>query len=232
METKILCPGSPFRGIVCHFPLNLIFCAGADVRISNYQKSWKSCFGHVDQSINFSSFSDNAKFWDVIQHKRKDVLENGKQVHWIERLDKEFQFPLSASKTDEILHGEIDSLEKVKKSYVQLGKWDTIKSWLLAYLVLKHILAFSDCLWRRNLIFSYCELLVKSWLPLCKHGLILGFPQDGTSRGTSRDKPGRDVPLSLCPGTIFFLVPVSLCPGTRAGANVPGQKKNELKFFK
>ena len=44
---------------------------------------------------------------------------------------------------------------------------------------------------------------------------------------TGRDKPGRDVPLSLC-------------PGTRAGANVPGQTplsrdvpgQNELKIFK
>ena len=63
------------------------------------------------------------------------------------------------------------------------------------------------------------------------------FPRDGTSRGTSRDKPGRDVPLSLCPGTTKFPcpvvplsrdkkvlpVPLSLCPGTRAGTNVPGQ---------
>merc|ERR1712051_665434 len=66
---------------------------------------------------------------------------------------------------------------------------------------------------------------------------ILGFPRDGTSRGTSRDNLGRDVPLSLCPGTKKFPypvvplsrdkkvlpVPLSLCPGTRAGANVPGQ---------
>ena len=49
--------------------------------------------------------------------------------------------------------------------------------------------------------------------------LAVGFPQDGTSR----DKPGRDVPLSLCPGTKKNLVPVSLCPGTRAGAKIPGQ---------
>ena len=78
----------------------------------------------------------------------------------------------------------------------------------------------------------------------------LGFPGDGTSR----DKPGRDVPLSLCPGTKKFHcpvvplswdkkvlpVPVSLCPGTRSGANVPGQTplsrdvpgQNELKNFK
>ena len=61
----------------------------------------------------------------------------------------------------------------------------------------------------------------------------LGFPRDGTSR----DKPGWGVPLSLCPGTKkfpclivplsrdkkFLPVPLSLCPGTRAGANVPGQ---------
>ena len=57
----------------------------------------------------------------------------------------------------------------------------------------------------------------------------VGFPRDGTSRGTSRDNPGRDVPLSLCPGTKkipcpvvplsrdkkSFLVPLSLCPGTK-----------------
>ena len=76
----------------------------------------------MDQSNNFSSFSDNVKFWEVIQHKRKDVWENGERIHWIERLDKEFQFPLSESKTDEILHVEIDSLEKVKTSYVQLNE--------------------------------------------------------------------------------------------------------------
>ena len=43
----------------------------------------------------------------------------------------------------------------------------------------------------------------------------LAFPRDGTSRGTSRDKPGRDVPLSLCPGTRTFSL--SRCPF------VPGQ---------
>merc|ERR1712051_524714 len=32
-------------------------------------------------------------------------------------------------------------------------------------------------------------------------GFKLVFPRDGTSRRMSRDKPGRDVPLSLCPGT-------------------------------
>ena len=48
----------------------------------------------------------------------------------------------------------------------------------------------------------------------------LGFPRDGTSRGTNRDG------TSSCPfvlGQKKILVPVSLCPGTRAGANVPGQ---------
>ena len=51
---------------------------------------------------------------------------------------------------------------------------------------------------------------------------------------------GRDVPLSLCPGTKKILVPVSHCPGTRAWANVPGQTplsrpvpgQNDLKIFK
>ena len=37
--------------------------------------------GYSDQSNDFSSFSDNVKFWEVIQHKRKDVGENGEQVH-------------------------------------------------------------------------------------------------------------------------------------------------------
>ena len=49
--------------------------------------------------------------------------------------------------------------------------------------------------------------------------LSLVFPKDGTTR----DKPGRDVPLSLGPKTKQNLVPVSLCPGTRAGAKIPGQ---------
>ena len=64
----------------------------------------------------------------------------------------------------------------------------------------------------------------------------LVFPRDRTSR----DKPGRNVPLSLCPGTKKNLVPVSLCPGTRAGAKIPGQTplsrdvpgQNEFKNFK
>ena len=63
-------------------------------------------------------------------HKKKDAWEIGKQVHYIETLDKEFQFSRSASKRDEILHGEIDSLEKVKKKYVcsEQVKLDIIKS--------------------------------------------------------------------------------------------------------
>ena len=45
----------------------------------------------------------------------------------------------------------------------------------------------------------------------------LGFPRDG---------------MSFCPfvpGQKYFLVPLSLCTGTRAGAKIPGQKKNVLK---
>ena len=61
---------------------------------------------------------------------------------------------------------------------------------------------------------------------------IVGFPRDGTSRGTSH--------CPCVPGQKHFLVPVSLCPGTRAGANVLGQNplsrdipgQNELKTFK
>ena len=58
----------------------------------------------------------------------------------------------------------------------------------------------------------------------------VGFPRDGTSRGTSRDKPGRDVPLSLCPGTKKISCPGvplsrdkgrSKCPGTNSP--VPGR---------
>ena len=77
----------------------------------------------------------------------------------------------------------------------------------------------------RNLIRRITQPLVTGWK--------LGFPRDGTSR----DNPGRDVPLSLCPGTKkfpcpavplsrdkkSFLVPLSLCPGTRATAKIPGQ---------
>ena len=46
---------------------------------------------------------------------------------------------------------------------------------------------------------------------------------------------GREVPLSLCPGTKKNLVPVSLCPKTRAGENVPGQiplSRPGTKLFK
>ena len=57
---------------------------------------------------------------------------------------------------------------------------------------------------------------------------MLGFPRDGTSR----DKPGRDVPLSLCPGTKKFSCPGvplsrdkgrSKCPGTNS--SVPSRDK-------
>ena len=41
-------------------------------------------------------------------------------------------------------------------------------------------------------------------------GWVVAFPRDRTSRGTSLDNPGRDVPLSLC-------------PGTKAGAKIPGR---------
>ena len=41
----------------------------------------------------------------------------------------------------------------------------------------------------------------------------LGFPRDGMSRGTSRDKPGRDVPLSW--DKKVLPVPLSLCPETK-----------------
>ena len=71
---------------------------------------------------------------------------------------------------------------------------------------------------------------------------VLVFPRDGTSR----DKPGRDVPLSLCPGTKNFSCPGvplsrdkgrSKCPGTnssvpgRPGAKSPpkNQEKDVLK---
>ena len=64
----------------------------------------------------------------------------------------------------------------------------------------------------------------------------LGFPRDGTSRGMSRDKPGRDVPLSLCPGTKGR----SKCHGTNI--SVPArpttkqfknfQKKSQIYCFR
>ena len=69
---------------------------------------------------------------------------------------------------------------------------------------------------------------MKSW----KLVIQLGFPRDGTSRGTSR--------CPFVPGQKKILVPVSSCPGTRAGANVPWQTplsrpvpgQNNLKIFK
>ena len=72
-----------------------------------------------------------------------------------------------------------------------------------------------------------------------------GFPRDGTSRGTSREHPGKDEPLSLCPGTKKFpcpAVPLSRDkssrknPGTRS--SVPGRpvgqngQKNGQKMAK
>ena len=39
------------------------------------------------------------------------------------------------------------------------------------------------------------------------YGFKVGFPMDRSSRGTSRDKPGRDAPLFLCPGTKKFPCP-------------------------
>ena len=62
-------------------------------------------------------------------------------------------------------------------------------------------------LWNTQLI--VCAQNVKSWFKL-------GFPRDGTSR----DKPGRDVPLSLCPGTKKFCL--SRCPF------VPGQGQEQM----
>jgi hypothetical protein len=55
---------------------------------------------------------------------------------------------------------------------------------------------------------------------------VVGFPRDGTSQ----DKPGRDVPLSLCPGTKKFScpgVPLSrekgMSKNPRTNYSVPGR---------
>ena len=100
------------------------------------------------------------------------------------------------------------------------------------------------------------EVSLSVFLP-SKHGKLLAlfclnlwfklvFPRDGTSR----DKPGWDVQLSLCPGTKTFplsrcpFVPGQeqqeksrdkiLCPGTSRGTKWPknGQKNFFLKNFK
>ena len=42
------------------------------------------------------------------------------------------------------------------------GSTHTVKSRMLAFLVLKHMQAFSDCLWRGFSILMYCDLLTKS----------------------------------------------------------------------
>jgi hypothetical protein len=67
------------------------------------------------------------------------------------------------------------------------------------------------------------------------------FPRNGTSHGTSRDKPGRDVPLSLdkkkflyrCP-FVPFVPSVPERPGTKSPPknqekDIPKQKKGVLK---
>ena len=50
--------------------------------------------------------------------------------------------------------------------------------------------------------------------------MLVVFPRDGTSRGTSQDKLGRDVPLSLCPGT-----KQNSCPGVPLSRD-KGRSKN------
>ena len=69
--------------------------------------------------------------------------------------------------------------------------------------------------------------------------ITLVFPRDGTSRGTSRDKPGRVVPLSRCPGTTKNSCPGvplsrdkgrSKCPGPNSSVPArPGTKR--FNFF-
>ena len=49
--------------------------------------------------------------------------------------------------------------------------YTTVKSRVLARLML--MLAFSDCLWRVNLMFIHCDFLGKSWFPYYKHTLVL-----------------------------------------------------------
>ena len=39
----------------------------------------------------------------------------------------------------------------------------TVKSRVLTRLVVKHMQAFSDCLWRGFAVLMYCDLLAKSW---------------------------------------------------------------------
>ena len=41
----------------------------------------------------------------------------------------------------------------------------TVKSRVLTRLVVKHMQAFSDCLWRGFAVLIYCDLLAKSWFP-------------------------------------------------------------------
>ena len=89
---------------------------------------------------------------------------------------------------------------------------------------------FENVWWKKNQKWlqrlDWCE----HWLKSCEY--IVGFPRDGTSR----DKPGRDVLLSLCPGTKKFPCPV--VPLFRDKKNpfpvvsfVPGQSKVVCPFF-
>ena len=67
-----------------------------------------------------------------------------------------------------------------------------------------------------GIILPYQPTITRRLLP--QYSLV--FPRDGTSRGTSRDKPGRDIPLSLCPGTQKKFL--SWCPV------VPGQGHEQM----
>ena len=70
-------------------------------------------------------------------------------------------------------------LKSVKNLVGFLGDLKTPKfhseiNWLtFRHLILKHMTAYSDCLWRGNVFLIYCDLLWKSWFPYYKHALIL-----------------------------------------------------------
>ena len=86
-------------------------------------------------------------------------------------------------------------------------------------------------------VWSTCNLTCLINDQIIINGLEVVFPRDGTSCGTSRDKPGWDVPLSLCPGT-----KKNSCPGVplsrdkarskNSGKNSSVTGQNEFKNFK
>ena len=101
----------------------------------------------------------------------------------------------------------------------------TVKLGVLACLVYKHMLVFSDYLWKGNLMVIYCERLGKSWFPYYKHKLILAtlryiWNKKSKSYSNVRYSP----PKFFCECTFPLVI-------KRATLNRPISTRNEPNFF-